>query len=66
MRVIHRVPFSPPRQETEFFRQLVFDNLTRGLKYLLDALPDMGLALPDRQTSNSSRPWRTCAMGRGV
>ncbi|KAJ7922525.1 G-protein alpha subunit-domain-containing protein [Mycena leptocephala] len=45
MRLIHKVPFSA--QETESFRQLVFDNLTRGLKYLLDALPDMGLALPD-------------------
>ncbi|KAJ7452662.1 heterotrimeric G protein alpha subunit 4 [Mycena latifolia] len=44
MRLIHRVPFSP--QETESFRQLVFDNLTRGLKYLLDALPDMALELP--------------------
>ncbi|KAJ7088456.1 heterotrimeric G protein alpha subunit 4 [Mycena belliarum] len=44
MRLIHRVPFSV--QETESFRQLVFDNLTRGLKYLLDALPDMGLELP--------------------
>ncbi|KAJ6605466.1 heterotrimeric G-protein alpha subunit, GPA2-like protein [Mycena vulgaris] len=48
MRLIHRVPFSP--QETESFRQLVFDNLTRGLKYLLDALPDMGLALPETYT----------------
>ncbi|KAJ7922521.1 heterotrimeric G-protein alpha subunit, GPA2-like protein [Mycena leptocephala] len=45
MRLIHKVPFSA--QETESFRQLVFDNLTRGLKYLLDALPDMGLALPE-------------------
>ncbi|KAJ7205686.1 heterotrimeric G protein alpha subunit 4 [Mycena haematopus] len=44
MRLIHRVPFSPA--ETESFRQLVFENLTRGLKYLLDALPDMELALP--------------------
>ncbi|KAJ7789433.1 G-protein alpha subunit-domain-containing protein [Mycena olivaceomarginata] len=44
MRLIHRVPFSP--QETESFRQLVFDNLTRRLKYLLDALPDMELELP--------------------
>ncbi|KAJ6605457.1 hypothetical protein DFH09DRAFT_1121404 [Mycena vulgaris] len=48
MRLIHRV--SPPRQETESFRQLVFHNLTRGLKYLLHSLPDMGLALPDPYT----------------
>ncbi|KAJ7473932.1 G-protein alpha subunit-domain-containing protein [Mycena latifolia] len=48
MRLIHRVPFSP--QETESFRQLVFDNLTRGLKYLLDALPDMALELPPTYT----------------
>ncbi|KAJ7615769.1 heterotrimeric G protein alpha subunit 4 [Mycena polygramma] len=45
MRLIHKVPFSA--QETESFRQLVFDNLTRGLKYLLDALPDMELELPE-------------------
>ncbi|KAJ6608845.1 heterotrimeric G protein alpha subunit 4 [Mycena sp. CBHHK59/15] len=45
MRLIHRVPFSAA--ETESFRQLVFDNLTRGFKYLLDALPDMALELPD-------------------
>ncbi|KAF7339004.1 Guanine nucleotide-binding protein alpha-2 subunit [Mycena venus] len=48
MRLIHKVPFSA--QETESFRQLVFDNLTRGLKYLLDALPDMGLELPESYT----------------
>ncbi|KAJ7652667.1 heterotrimeric G protein alpha subunit 4 [Mycena polygramma] len=48
MRLIHKVPFSP--QETESFRQLVFDNLTRGLKYLLDALPDMELELPETYT----------------
>ncbi|KAJ7115364.1 heterotrimeric G-protein alpha subunit, GPA2-like protein [Mycena epipterygia] len=51
MRLIHRVPFSA--QETESFRQLVFDNLTRGLKYLLDALPDMGLELPPSYTSST-------------
>ncbi|KAF8206795.1 guanine nucleotide binding protein, alpha subunit [Mycena galopus ATCC 62051] len=44
MRLIHKVPFSA--QETESFRQLVFENLMRGLKYLLDALPDMMLELP--------------------
>ncbi|KAJ6451199.1 heterotrimeric G protein alpha subunit 4 [Mycena sanguinolenta] len=45
MRLIHRVPFTTP--EIESFRQLVFENLTRGLKYLLDALPDMELELPE-------------------
>ncbi|KAJ6568483.1 heterotrimeric G-protein alpha subunit, GPA2-like protein [Mycena capillaripes] len=48
MRLIHKVPFSA--QETESFRQLVFENLTRGLKYLLDALPDMQLELPEKYT----------------
>ncbi|KAF7310194.1 Heterotrimeric G-protein alpha subunit 4 [Mycena indigotica] len=43
MRIIHNVPFSA--EETEHFRQLVFDNLTRGLKTLLDALPDLRLDL---------------------
>ena len=41
MRLIHRIPFS--KQEVESYRQLVFNNLTHGLKYLLDAMEDMGL-----------------------
>nr|UYO72602.1 heterotrimeric G protein alpha subunit [Flammulina filiformis] len=45
MRLIHRVPFSP--QEIESYRQLVFDNLTRGLKYLLDAMEDMELEVDE-------------------
>jgi len=43
MRLIHRIPFSP--QEVESFRQLVFNNLTHGLKYLLDAMEDMDLVV---------------------
>jgi guanine nucleotide-binding protein subunit alpha len=45
MRLIHRVPFSP--QEKESFRQLTFDNITRGLKYLLEAMDDMGLKVTE-------------------
>lgn len=41
MRLIHKIPFTPV--EVESFRQLVFNNLTHGLKYLLDAMEDMGL-----------------------
>ncbi|KAJ7851220.1 guanine nucleotide-binding protein alpha-2 subunit [Mycena leptocephala] len=48
MRLIHKAPFSA--QEMEYFRQDVFENLTRGFKYLLDALPDMGLGLPSSYT----------------
>ncbi|KAJ7826310.1 heterotrimeric G-protein alpha subunit, GPA2-like protein [Mycena olivaceomarginata] len=55
MRLIHRVPFSS--QETESFRQLVFDNLTRGLKYLLDALPDMELELPPAYADVDDAGW---------
>ncbi|KAF8214322.1 heterotrimeric G protein alpha subunit 4 [Mycena galopus ATCC 62051] len=44
MHLIHKKPFSP--QEVESFRQLVFENLTHGLKYLIDALPDMMIELP--------------------
>ncbi|KAL0578375.1 hypothetical protein V5O48_003627 [Marasmius crinis-equi] len=40
-----QVPFSS--QEIESFRQLVFDNLTRGLKYLLDAMEDMELKVSE-------------------
>ncbi|KAI0063228.1 heterotrimeric G protein alpha subunit 4 [Artomyces pyxidatus] len=41
MRLIHRIPFSS--QEVESYRQLVFNNLTHGLKYLLDSMEDMDL-----------------------
>lgn len=41
MRLIHKVPFSP--QEIESYRQLVFENLTRGMAYLLDSMEDMDL-----------------------
>ena len=45
MRLIHDVNFSP--QEVEFYRQLVFSNVTQGMKQLLDALPDMDLSPSD-------------------
>ncbi|KAL1667944.1 heterotrimeric G protein alpha subunit 4 [Schizophyllum commune] len=45
MRLIHKLPFSP--QEIESYRQLVFDNLTRGLKYVLEAMEDMDLQVLD-------------------
>ncbi|KAG6819968.1 hypothetical protein H0H93_006944 [Arthromyces matolae] len=46
MRLIHKVPFSA--QEIELFRQLVFENITRGgMKYLLDAMEDMDLKLSE-------------------
>jgi guanine nucleotide-binding protein subunit alpha len=46
MRLIHRVPFSS--HEVESFRQLIFNNLTHGLKYALDSMEDMGLEVsPD-------------------
>ncbi|KAJ7217524.1 guanine nucleotide binding protein, alpha subunit [Mycena rebaudengoi] len=47
MRLIHR-PFSA--QEVESYRQVVFDNLTRGLNDLLNALLDMNLELPPAYT----------------
>lgn len=46
MRLIHKVPFSP--QEIEFYRQLVFENLTRGMGYLLDAMLDMELEVEEQ------------------
>ncbi|PPQ73266.1 hypothetical protein CVT26_015224 [Gymnopilus dilepis] len=45
MRLIHKVPFSPA--EIEHYRQLVFDNITRGLRYLLDAMEDMELKVSE-------------------
>jgi guanine nucleotide-binding protein subunit alpha len=42
MRLIHRVPFTP--EEIEFYRALVFSNLTYGMKCVLDAMDDLDLA----------------------
>lgn len=39
MRVIHDVAFTD--EEVESYRQLVYDNITRGMKLLLDAMADM-------------------------
>ncbi|KIY50059.1 guanine nucleotide-binding protein alpha-2 subunit [Fistulina hepatica ATCC 64428] len=41
MRLIHSMPFTS--SEVESYRQLVYDNITRGLKYMLDAMEDMEL-----------------------
>ncbi|RDB27427.1 Guanine nucleotide-binding protein alpha-2 subunit [Hypsizygus marmoreus] len=49
MRLIHKLPFSP--QEIESYRQLTFENLTRGLKYLLDAMEDMELKVSEPNIS---------------
>lgn len=45
MRLIHKVPFSA--QEIESYRQLVFDNITRGLRYLIEAMDDMDLKVAE-------------------
>lgn len=50
MRLIHRVPFSS--QEVESFRQLIFNNLTHGLKYALDSMEDMGLEVSPDNTEH--------------
>ncbi|KAF7300818.1 Heterotrimeric G-protein alpha subunit 4 [Mycena kentingensis (nom. inval.)] len=44
MRLIHRKPFTA--NEKEEFRQLVFENLTHGMRTVVEALPGMGLELP--------------------
>ncbi|KAF8139807.1 heterotrimeric G protein alpha subunit 4 [Boletus edulis] len=45
MRLIHRVPFSA--EEIESYRQLVFNNLTSGMAYVLEAMEDMGLEVAE-------------------
>ncbi|KZT68855.1 heterotrimeric G protein alpha subunit 4 [Daedalea quercina L-15889] len=48
MRLIHKVPFSP--HEVESYRQLVFNNLTHGMKYVTDAMEEMDLTvLPENE-----------------
>ncbi|KAF7320577.1 Heterotrimeric G-protein alpha subunit 4 [Mycena chlorophos] len=62
MRLIHNVPFSD--QETEHFRQLVFDNLGRGILAVIEALPDMGLELiPGRGEDEEGGGPRTSVAG---
>ncbi|KAE9388570.1 heterotrimeric G protein alpha subunit 4, partial [Gymnopus androsaceus JB14] len=41
MRLLHHVPFSA--KETESYRQVIFSNLTQGMKYILDAMQEMDL-----------------------
>jgi hypothetical protein len=43
MRLIHKVPFSA--HEIETYRHLIFNNLTHGMKYILDAMEDMELKI---------------------
>jgi guanine nucleotide-binding protein subunit alpha len=52
MRTFHGLPFSP--EEIECYRQQIFANLTQGLKYVIDALPDMGLTLSTDNATNMS------------
>ena len=48
MRLVHRDPFSA--QEIESYRQLIFNNLTHGLKNVIDAMEDMELEVsPENQ-----------------
>ncbi len=45
MRLIHGVTFSP--SEIEHFRHTIFENITRGLRSVLDAMRDMNLAVDE-------------------
>jgi guanine nucleotide-binding protein subunit alpha len=48
MRVIHKVPFSS--QETESYRQLVFNNLIQGLRLILEAMETFEITVtPENQ-----------------
>lgn len=48
MRLIHRIPFD--HREVEMYRQLIFNNLTRGMQALLESMDDMDLKLsPENQ-----------------
>ena len=45
MRVIHRLPFTAT--EIENFRQITFDNVLRGLRYVLDAMEEMDMKVSE-------------------
>lgn len=49
MRLIHRLPFD--EREVEGYRQLVFNNLTRGMQALLESMEDMDLKLSEDNES---------------
>jgi guanine nucleotide-binding protein subunit alpha len=51
MRLIHRIPFSS--QEVEHFRCCIFNNLTHGIKHVLDWMEDMQLALSPENGEHS-------------
>jgi guanine nucleotide-binding protein subunit alpha, other len=46
MRLIHRVPFQA--HEIEFYRSLVFQNLTYGLKVVLEAMEELEMDLGEK------------------
>ena len=45
MRTFHQLPFS--EQEVEMYRQQIFNNITTGMLFVLDALPDLDLTIAD-------------------
>jgi guanine nucleotide-binding protein subunit alpha len=54
MRVIHNDKFAPT--EIEAYRQLVFNNIVRGVLMLIDALPAMQLELsPENEVGDFTR-----------
>jgi len=63
MRVIHKIPFSP--LEFEHYRQLIFDNLTRGFCYLLDAMEDMDLKVSEENLPHLDLIYGTRDIGDG-
>jgi guanine nucleotide-binding protein subunit alpha len=50
MRLIHRIPFDT--REIEGYRQLVFNNLTRGMQALLEAMDDMALKVSEENRNH--------------
>ncbi|KAF8632094.1 hypothetical protein AX15_002048 [Amanita polypyramis BW_CC] len=50
MRLIHKLPFTP--QEIETFRQIAFDNVIRGLRYVLEAMEEMDMRVSADNTGH--------------
>ena|SRR5258707_10561004 len=63
MRVIHENSFTP--SEVEHYRQVVFDNLTRGLRYVLDAMKDMGLSVQSHNLQHAELVERSLGIQEG-
>lgn len=52
MRYIHQVPFSP--EEIEYYRRLIFQNLTEGMRSLLEVMEELDVKVQSENAEHTS------------